>query len=138
MPDPFTGSCVCGAIRYECTARPLAMLNCHCRDCQRVSGGPYTPVVYMPAGSVRFTKGTPKYFDTPSVASGHNHRSFCPDCGSRLTGAESERGIGVTASSLDDPGWFKPTMDLWVSDAQPWVVMDPDLPKFDEYPPRKQ
>jgi hypothetical protein len=26
-------------------AAPLRMLKCHCRDCQQLSGGPYTPVV---------------------------------------------------------------------------------------------
>jgi hypothetical protein len=33
------------------------MLNCHCRDCQQMSGGPYTPVVYVPAKAFRITKG---------------------------------------------------------------------------------
>ena len=33
MAVPFTGGCACGAIRYECTAEPLYMGNCHCRDC---------------------------------------------------------------------------------------------------------
>jgi hypothetical protein len=137
IPRFFTGGCVCGAIRYECASRPLAMLNCHCRDCQQVSGGPYTPVVYVPTKAFRLTKGTLHYFSTPSVASGHNKRSFCPDCGSRITGAETERGMGITASSLDDPSWFRPTMNIWVSDAQPWDVLDPALPKFEQYPPLK-
>src|SRR5450432_3373670 len=106
MPHSFTGGCLCGAIRYECNSRPLAMLNCHCRDCQQVSGGSFTPVVYVPAKAFRITRGTLRYYSTPSVSSGHNKRGFCPDCGSRLTGAESERGLGITASSLDDPSWF--------------------------------
>lgn len=36
---PFTGGCVCGAVRYGCTAEPVMMFKCHCRDCQRVTGG---------------------------------------------------------------------------------------------------
>jgi len=38
MSEAFTGGCACGAIRYACTAEPLAMHHCHCRDCQRASG----------------------------------------------------------------------------------------------------
>ena len=135
MPNSFTGGCVCGAIRYECTSRPIAMLNCHCRDCQQVSGGPFTPVVYVPAKAFRITKGSLRYYDTPSAAGGYNKRGFCPECGSRITGAESDRGIGITASSLDDPSWFRPKMNLWVGDAQPWDLWDPKLPSFEQYPP---
>ncbi len=137
MPNSFTGGCVCGEIRYECTSRPLAMLNCHCRDCQQLSGGPYTPVVYVPRKAFRVTQGTLQHYLTPSESSGHNKRGFCPTCGSRITGAESERGIGITASSLDDPSWFKPKFDLWVADAQPWDTLDANLPKFDRYPPER-
>jgi hypothetical protein len=113
------------------------MLNCHCRDCQQVSGGPFTPVVYVPARAFRITQGSLRYYATPSVASGHNKRGFCPECGSRISGAESDRGIGITASSLDDPSWFRPKMNIWVGDAQPWDLLDPNLPKFDQYPPAK-
>lgn len=111
------------------------MLNCHCRDCQRVSGSPFTPVVYVAADAFRLTKGTLRYYSTPSVAMGHNKRGFCAECGSRVTGAETERGIGIGACSLDDPSWFKPTVNAWMCDAQPWDALDPKLPKFDQYPP---
>ena len=131
MPTPFTGGCGCGAIRYECTGRPLFMFNCHCRDCQQASGGPYTPVVYVRAKTFRITKGTPRYFETTSQAGGHNRRGFCPDCGSRLFGGGSDRGQGITASSLDDPSWFKPQMHVFTADAQPWDHMDPALPKHE-------
>ena len=39
MKIPFTGGCVCGAVRYECSAEPIMTLKCHCRDCQQVTGG---------------------------------------------------------------------------------------------------
>lgn len=135
MPTHFTGGCVCGAIRYECTAGPILMFLCHCRDCQRSSGGPYTPVVYLPEASFRLTRGTLRYHDTPSTRGGHNHRGFCPECGSRISGGLGGGGIGITASSLDDPGWFHPQLHMWVADAQPWDRLDPNIPKFDQYPP---
>jgi len=48
MKLPFTGGCACGAIRYECTAEPLEMFQCHCRDCQGASGGVCNYVVIVP------------------------------------------------------------------------------------------
>ena len=128
MKLPLTGGCVCGEVRYEC----------HCRDCQQVSGGPYIPVVVVPLKHFKITKGTLQHHATPSLTGGHNLRGFCAKCGSRLTGAENpERGIiGITASSLDDASWFKPTMDIFVSDAQAWDMMDPESPKHQHNMPR--
>ena len=140
MNLPITGGCVCGEIRYECSRKPLMMLKCHCRDCQQISGGPYAPVVVFPFKAFKVVKGTIQHYGTPSINGGYNLRGFCPKCGSRLTGAENpERGIiAVTASSLDDPSWFKPAMDIFVGDAQQWDRMDPDLPKYQEHMPRNK
>ena len=67
-----------------------------------------------------------------------NLRGFCPNCGPRLTGVENpERGIiAVIASSLDDPGWFKPKMDIFAGDALLWDLMEPGLPKHPQHTPR--
>lgn len=66
MSTNFTGGCACGAIRYEVSAEPIVMFNCHCRDCQKTTGGPYTPVMYVPASAFKITKGTPKYYKRPA------------------------------------------------------------------------
>lgn len=63
---PITGGCACGAIRYEVTAEPIVTFNCHCRDCQKTTGGGYTPVFYVPVNAFKITRGTPKYFGTTS------------------------------------------------------------------------
>ena len=39
MNNPYTGGCACGAIRYECNAEPMFSWICHCRECQRATGG---------------------------------------------------------------------------------------------------
>ncbi|HVU34817.1 MAG TPA: GFA family protein [Opitutaceae bacterium] len=130
----ITGGCSCGAVRYEATAAPLVMLKCHCRDCQRVTGGPYVPAVVFPYPAFRITRGAVQHHTTEGVR-GPNLRGFCAQCGSRLTGAENpERGIiGVVASSLDDPSLFKPTIEIWTADAQPWDHLEPTTQKFPQH-----
>src|SRR5208282_1265612 len=59
---PFAGGCLCRAVRYEVSAEPLAVMNCHCRDCQYSSGGAYTTAVVVPKAAFRLTKGSPKRF----------------------------------------------------------------------------
>jgi hypothetical protein len=81
------------------TAEPIVTFNCHCRDCQKATGGGYTPIFYVPANAFKITKGTPKYFDTTSEMMGDNVRGFCPDCGSRLFGGKSDFGQGIAAGT---------------------------------------
>jgi len=139
MKIPITGGCACRAIRYEIKTEPALMLKCHCRDCQHVTGSGYAPAFLVPADTLRVTQGQLRYHQTPSIRREKHKRGFCPECGSRITGGEFEKGdspfVGVLASSLDDPSLFKPQMDIFVSDAQPWDQMDPAIPKFEQYPP---
>jgi hypothetical protein len=113
------------------------MFNCHCRTCQKVTGGPYTPVIVIPLKAFKVTQGALRYHFTEKVNGGKHKRGFCGDCGSRLTGAETDqpgRWLAIAASSLDDPSWFQPRYDIFTSHAQPWDLMNPALPKHREYP----
>lgn len=134
-----TGGCACGAIRYEASTDPVMMFNCHCSDCQHVSGGAGASVAVFAADAFRIVRGTPRYHVVVAASGGRHKRGFCADCGSRLTGGENPEGtsgiVGVTAASLDDPTLFRPTMDIFTASAQPWARMDLSLPKFEQMPP---
>jgi hypothetical protein len=118
------------------------MFQCHCRDCQRASGGVGAFALLVPREAFKFTKGTPRYHFTQSEMGFQHKRGFCPDCGSRLTGGEDAGGsfpfAGINAASLDDPSWFRPKYHIFASDAQPWDRMDPAIPKYDRYPPESK
>ena len=62
MANNFTGGCLCGQVRYECSADPFFMGNCHCRDCQKSSGGAYEPDIGLPAGMRGSFQGAAKAF----------------------------------------------------------------------------
>lgn len=136
MPTPFSGGCACGAIRYECSAEPVMSLNCHCRDCQRGSGSAYASALVVPASALRLLKGAPKYHSVKADSGHTTSRGFCAECGSPLLGkiAEEPDIMVIQAASLDEPSWHKPTMDLFLSSAQPWDYMNPELTKFAKEP----
>ncbi len=136
---PLIGGCECGAVRYECDAAPseIFMFRCHCRTCQRLSGGPYAAVLFVPARSFRVTRGAIRRHPTEGEQGPHI-RGFCAACGTRLTGGEGpgeNLHIGFTATSLDEPGVFHAQCDLWTCDAQPWDPLDPAVPHFEKSPP---
>ncbi|HEY1121507.1 MAG TPA: GFA family protein [Haloferula sp.] len=134
--SPFSGGCACGAIRYESNAEPVVMLHCHCRDCQRASGGPFSAFVIVPAEAFKLTKGTPRFHASPSEAGGMTRRGFCEECGSPVAVKPDAvpQFVAIRTASLDDPSWFKAQIDVWTCDATPGDFMDPALPKFDKYP----
>src|SRR6266481_6427673 len=142
MKIPFTGGCSCGAIRYESTAEPIMMFKCHCGDCQQVTGSGFAPGMLLPREAFRFTRGQLHYHFTPSIRRGKHKRGFCPECGSRMTGAEFEAGespfVGILAGSLDDPSLFQPQMDIFVSGRATVGPNESGVPHFGQYPPPPQ
>lgn len=136
MPAPFSGGCLCGAIRYESRAEPLFSINCHCRDCQRTTGTAYAPVLAVPRDALSISQGEPTYYTSQSDSGETVSRGFCPECGSGIFSKLSANPdiVGLKAASLDDPSWFRPTIDIYTDSAQPWDVMNPDLPKVPKMP----
>lgn len=136
MATPLTGGCMCGAVRYECSAQLPLTANCHCRDCQRATGGAYASVLFVPRNAIKIT-GEVKYYDVVGESGNVLSRGFCPTCGSRLFGkpAIMPDAMSIMASSLDDPSGHKPAMDIYTASAQPWDYMNPELPKFPRMPP---
>lgn len=131
MATPFSGRCACGALRYECTAEPELTFNCHCRDCQRASGSPFSSVLIMPKAAVKIT-GAANFHDVKADSGNIISRGFCPTCGARVFSKDAGLPdiLALNAGCLDDPSWFRPSMDIYTASAQPWDHMNPQLPKF--------
>jgi len=130
MPQKLSGGCACGAIRYECDADPVIMMNCHCRDCQKASGSAYAAIVVVPKGAVKI-RGEPRYHKVVAQSGKVTQRGFCPNCGSQIILMSERRpdALGLQAGSLDDPSTYQPIMDVFTSSSQPWDHMDPKVQK---------
>src|ERR1700753_4276855 len=109
MTGPFSGSCTCGSIHYECTKPPLAMLNCHCLDCQRSSGAPFASGVIVRVADTEIS-GTPKAYAVRGHSGALATRRFCGECGPPLfTRSEVERQVmSIRFPTLDDQAGFRP------------------------------
>jgi hypothetical protein len=132
----LTGGCLCGAVRYECTAAPVFSVNCHCRSCQKASGSGYAAICMVPTAAVTIT-GEVRYYDEPGDSGQTVSRGFCPHCGSQLLGKPAVLPdlVGIKAASLDEPSLYQPAADMYTDSAQAWDCMNPSLPKFAKAPP---
>jgi hypothetical protein len=63
-------------------------------------------------------------------------RGFCPECGSPLVAKNSgmPQLMAVRVGGIDDPSWYRPALDVYTDSAQPWDVMNPDIPKSPKMP----
>ncbi|WP_334188998.1 GFA family protein [Noviherbaspirillum sp.] len=136
MPTQLAGGCACGAIRYACSEPPLGMFNCHCRDCQRAGGGPFSPLMAMAASTVRID-GTPAFYTAQASGGNHGTCGFCAVCGTQLFARNPDRPdvLMIKAASLNEPAAFKPVADIWTVNALPWVHFDRHIPKVFKSPP---
>ena len=65
-------------MRYEITAEPMLNVQCHCRECQYISGGNPNVCVVIPQGGFRYIKGAPKQFTRSDLESPVT-REFCAE-----------------------------------------------------------
>jgi len=123
----LTGGCLCGAMRYLITARPLSVAYCHCRMCQRASGSPVVNWATLPLTAFRVTGGQLTFNRSSAKA----ERGFCARCGSQMTFqfTEGPNEIDVTVATLDDPATLPPQYHIWTSSQQPWLLLGDTLPR---------
>lgn len=133
----LTGGCYCGAVRYEAEGEPSFKAQCHCRECQYITGGGPNFFLMMPAAGFRYTKGQPKPFKRTDIENAYT-REFCETCGTHLvTRREDLPAIVIKVGSLDDPKQFgAPMMALYTIDKQPFHQIPEGLPTFERLPGR--
>ena len=66
MTKNLTGGCLCGAVRYRAGA--IRAGYCHCRMCQKASGGPFMAFGGVPNLSFVVTRGVLSIFRSSDIA----------------------------------------------------------------------
>src|SRR5690606_41562788 len=100
-----TGGCQCGKVRYSTRADPTAAYLCHCRMCQRATGGVSIAFVGVKRADTQWD-GEPEWYRSSAIA----ERPFCPACGTPLgfRFLEGSDTMDLTIGSFDDPSDFRP------------------------------
>ncbi len=114
---------MCGNVTYAVDGEPVVQGACHCKDCQRQTGGPFTVVVGVPRAAMTVQGDSVASFTTYGEDhGGAAERFFCNLCGSPLYtySAVLPDAALLKVGSLDDASWVEPAFELWTSSAQPW------------------
>lgn len=129
----ISGSCLCGAVRYEVTGAFVAMGNCHCSVCRKATGAAFATWGIIDPEHFRWTAGAnvvAAYPSSPGV-----ERCFCPTCGSSLAARHSGKVTEVLIGTVDgDPG-MRPEAHIFVGSKASWHDITDGLEQHEEWPP---
>ncbi len=129
------GGCYCGALRYQASGDPALQAQCHCRECQYISGGGPNVTMGMPEASFAYTKGKPKVFRRSDLEN-PVAREFCAECGTHvLSRAPGLPGVVLLkVGTFDDPSHFAPQMAIYLCDKQSFHQVPEGIASFDRVP----
>lgn len=133
----ITGGCLCGALRYRAEGEPSFQGLCHCRNCQRLSGGGHVGWLTFPEQSVT-VDGETRSYATTGGSGATATRFSCPTCHSIVYGtAEVMPGlVNLYAGSLDDTAQFKPQIAIFIRSRPAWDDSSRGLACFETVPQR--
>jgi hypothetical protein len=109
----YAGGCLCGKVRFAVSGAPYRIGICHYLDCRKHHGALFHASAIFPLEAVTVSGDTQAYAG----------RHFCPNCGSTVFGRTADE-MELNLGSMDVPGQFVPTYELWTIRREPW------LPRF--------
>jgi hypothetical protein len=125
MFQTFTGSCLCGAVRYEVSGPLRDVVVCHCGMCRKSHGhiGAYTAA---PKDALRLIESRGlKWYRSSGVA----RRGFCAECGGTLFWDGAGRdAISIAAGTLDAPTGLRTAVQIYVEDKGDYYDVDAAIP----------
>ena len=129
------GGCYCGQLRYKAEGEPVLKAQCHCRECQYISGGAPNIVLAMPPTGFGYTKGKPKTF-TRNDLEHPVTREFCENCGTHIVSrAPGFPAVIIKVGTLDSPKEFGgPNMAIFTIDKQSFHHVPQGIPAFERLP----
>ncbi|TZG29473.1 GFA family protein [Sphingomonas montanisoli] len=126
MKQTMTGGCQCGRVRYSAQIFSDDAYLCHCRMCQRATGGVSIAFVNLKKADLHWAH-EPDYYASSPIA----HRPFCSACGTPLGFAYPDsENIDLTVGSFDDPSRFVPRHHFGVETMHEAWIDTTDLPRY--------
>ena len=130
MTNNATGSCLCGAVKYQVTGALRPVVACHCGQCQKTSGH---HVAATSAKRENFKlleeRGLKWFSSTVGI-----RRGFCQQCGGNLFWDKAELpSISIFAGTLDQPSGLQLVEHIYVKDKADYYEITDGLPQRQEF-----
>lgn len=131
----ISGSCLCGAVRYEITGALGVPTHCHCSQCRKAHGaafGTYARVRWTDFVVVSGEKEIASYNSSHDI-----RRTFCRQCGSTLQFIRESRpeSFSLALGTVDSDLRLPPAYHIFVGSKATWYEIADGLPQHEERKP---
>lgn len=133
-----TGSCLCGAVRYEINGELGQIQVCHCRQCRKAQGGPFAANIPVASENFSITQGEDELKGFESTTRQGKFRMFCGTCGSPMFSRLEfdPQFVRVRAGTIDEPVSSEIKHHQFVGYKADWFEIRDDYLQHDEFPPK--
>lgn len=137
MVTPYSGSCVCGDVRYEFEGEPRVTVACHCAVCRKATGSAFGTWTLVLKEQFRFVRGEQQIGEYQS--SDHARRLFCKRCGTTLGNFTTRRPtfIHLAAGTLDEAPALRINLHCYTASKAPWFEITDQLPQHEDEPQKR-
>ncbi len=124
----YSGSCLCGTVRFTIRGAFESFFMCHCQRCRKDTGSAHAANLFSTTATLEWLSGH-GLVRTFELSGTRHRKSFCCECGSALPGTDKETGLLVVpAGSLDDPIGIRPNAHICGDSRAGWDHDLEDIP----------
>jgi hypothetical protein len=130
----FTGSCLCGGVKFSISGELQPLQLCHCVQCRKAQGTAFATALPIKTDAFTLRSGAEllRHFES----SPGKERAFCSRCGSPIYSRRASRpeALRVRAGSIDQPLPVRPAFHQHVASKANWWTICDDIKQYPEGP----
>lgn len=131
--SPYTGSCLCGAVKYSVDTIENEMAHCHCTMCRKFHGAAFATFGEALKENFKWLSGQDKLKEY--LGSNGTKRVFCEHCGSSLVFVPSNdtgKFVEFSLGTLDSVIPNRPDAHIFTKYSACWSQINDNLPQYPE------
>jgi len=131
----YSGSCLCGAVKFEINGPIKNIVYCHCSQCRKAQGSAYAANGNVAEKHFHFISGKKElstYESTPGQS-----KYFCKHCGSPIMSKRDsiKDEVRIRLGTIESDIIEKPEAHIFVTSKANWDSITDDLPCYEMYEP---
>ena len=140
LNDTLEGGCACGEVRYSMQMNPLVVHACHCKHCQRQTGGWHAVNALIESHEVNLLQGTLSYSELPTPSGAGQTVARCSRCGvavwsnyHRFSQGQGDIVRFIRVGTLDEPHRLPPDVHIFDADRNTCAPEPANAPRYEAF-----